>query len=141
MNLLDAAGKRGDAIDLGQAAMKTVPSLALALALAPRLQASGNGDGAAWLLTQAVDVGALSCGDWGVLRESAAFLAAHGRPGESIALYRKLFAIDGIPPAVLSSWLAEGRQVALESRDAAQAAEWEDQISRTVEKSIGSGRP
>ncbi|HEY5080132.1 MAG TPA: TIGR03790 family protein [Opitutaceae bacterium] len=141
MNLLDAAGKNRDAIDLGQAAMREAPSLALALALAPRLQATGNGDAAAWLLNQAADSGPVSSAYWEVLREAAAFLAAHGRPGESIALYRKLFANDSIPPSVLSPWLGEARQVALDSHDAAQAAEWEDQIGRTVEKSVGSVGP
>ena len=141
MNLLDAAGKRRDAVDFGQAEMKRAPSLALALALAPRLMASGNGDGAAWILNQAADSSPVPSGDWEVLREAAAFLAANGRPGESIELYRRLFANDSIPPKVLSPWLAEARQVALDSHDAAQAAEWEDQIGRTVEKSVGSGRP
>ena len=141
MNLLDATGKARDAIALGQAAMREAPSLALALALAQRLQASGNGDAAVWLLNQSADSGPVPPGDWEVLRESAAFLAAHGRPGESIAIFRRLFANDSIPPPVLSHWLAEARQVALDSHDAAQAAEWEDQIGRAAEKSLGSGRP
>jgi uncharacterized protein (TIGR03790 family) len=141
MNLLDAAGKHGDAIETGRAAMKEVPNLALALALAGRLQATGNGDAAAWLVNGASDSVSAACGDWEVLRESAAFLAAHGRPGEAIALYRKLFEIDALPPAVVSSWLVEARQVALDSHDASQAAEWEEQISRTVEKSIAPRKP
>jgi hypothetical protein len=41
---------------------------------------------------------------------------------------------------VRSSWLVEARQVALDSGDAVQAAEWKEEISQAVEKSLSTHR-
>jgi uncharacterized protein (TIGR03790 family) len=140
MNLLDLAGKRRDAIDLGKQAMKSVPNLALALALAERLQLSGNSQEAAWVLSSAADNLGTAPGDWELTREAAAFLAGHKRAAEALELYRKLFQIDAIPPAVESSWLLEASQVALASGEAGQAAEWKEEVRLSVEKSL-AGKP
>jgi tetratricopeptide (TPR) repeat protein len=139
MNLLDASGR--DAVDAGKAAMKTAPNLALALALAKRLQSSGNVDGAAWLVRDAAGSAPSSPGNWELLREAAAFLAANGRSAEAIEVYKKLLEIDAIPPSVRSYWLVEARQVALGAGDAAQAADWQDEIARLVEKSLSGDKP
>jgi uncharacterized protein (TIGR03790 family) len=140
MNLLDAVGKKGDAIDAGKAGMKGAPNLALALAFAQRLQASGNKDQAAWIIRDAADSAGTASDNWEVIREAAVFLASQRRSAEALDLYRKLLLIDSVPPAIRSSLLVEARQVALESGDASQAAEWKEEISRTVEKSL-SGKP
>lgn len=140
MNLLDAAGSAGEAIEQGRAAMKEAPSLALALALAQRLQATGNSEAASWMLRDAAESEPLSSDRWELIREAAAFLSSHERSGEAIELYRRLFSIDAVPPAIRSSWLVEARQVALKSGDSGQAAEWKEEISRTVERSI-AGKP
>ncbi|HXQ80773.1 MAG TPA: TIGR03790 family protein, partial [Opitutaceae bacterium] len=109
MNLLDASGKRVEAIETGKAGMKEVPSLALALALAGRLQASGIGNEAAWMLKDAAGSAGTSSGNWEVIREAAMSLAADGRSAEAIDLFRALFDIDAIPPAIRSPWLVEAR--------------------------------
>jgi len=141
MNLLDAAGKKADAIEAGKAAMKTAPNLALALAVAVRLQSSGNRDGAAWMVRDAAASAPSSSGNWELLREAAAFLAANGRSAEAIEVYKKLLEIDAIPAPVRSYWLVEARQVALGAGDAAQAADWQDEINRMVEKSLSGDKP
>ncbi len=139
MNLLDAAGEKGKAIEEGKAAMKEVPSVALALALAGRLDASGLGEGASWVVRDAAESAGALPGDWEVMREAALFLAAHKRSAEAIELFRRLFAIDAIPSAVRSSWLVEARQVALDAGDTGQAAEWKVETSQAVEKTLSGG--
>jgi len=140
MNILDAAGRTAEAIDAGKAGMKEVPNLALALALAKRLQAAGIGNQAAWMLKDAVESAGTSSGNWEVMREAAMFLADNGRSAEAIDLFRALFDIDAIPPKIRSPWLVEARRVALDAGDTGQAAKWKEEISQAVEKSIG-GKP
>ena len=134
MNLLDAAGKHGDAIAAGRDGMKKVPNLALALALAERLEASGNKDEAAWTVKGALDNADTALGTWELIRESAQLLAVNGRSAEAIDAYRRLFDIDAIPAVARSSWLVEARRVALESGDTAQAADWQQQIDQALDK-------
>jgi uncharacterized protein (TIGR03790 family) len=128
MNLLDAADRKQEAIDLGKSAMKEVPSLALALALAPRLRAAGNGEEATWIVQGAADSADTSASNWELLGEAASFLAANKKAAEAIDLYKKLFAVDAIPPAVKSTWLAEARRIALAGGDTGQAAQWKEEM-------------
>ncbi len=133
MNILHLAGKPLDAIAAGRDGMKHAPNLALALALARRLRASGNTDEPVWIVKGAAVSADAATGNWEVLREAASFLAQVKRPAEAIDVYRKLFAIDMIPLPVKSPWLNEARRVALESGDAGQAAEWNEEAARAVE--------
>jgi uncharacterized protein (TIGR03790 family) len=137
MIALEAAGKPREAIDAGKAGMGEAPDLALGLALAQRLAASGDVDRAAWVVRDAADSAGTSTGDWGLLREAASFLADHGRPAEAIDVYLRLFLIDAIPRAVRTAWLAEARRAALAAGNAAQAAEWEQEMVRVAEKPAG----
>ena len=134
MIALDAAGRPADAIAAGREGMRQVPNLALGLALARRLEASGEGEQAVGLVVEAVRTAGASAGDWALIREAASFLAEHGRTAESIDLYRRLFAISRIPPAVSLPWLQEARTVALAAGDSAQAAEWQSEMTRATEK-------
>jgi uncharacterized protein (TIGR03790 family) len=136
MNLLDAEGSQAEAIEAGRDAMKQVPSLALALAVGSRVAQSGNAEGAAWTVNDAAAAEAMEPDTWELLREAAGFLAAHGKTGEAIGLYRKLFAIDALPVALRTPWLDEARRVALASGDVADAADWREQISRMAEKPL-----
>lgn len=140
MNLLDAVGRKGDAIDAGKAAMKTAPNLALALSLGRLLQASGNKEEAAWTVADAANAAGGSSENWELIREAAVFLGTSGRPAEALDIYRKLFLIEQVPPEMKSHWLVEAREVALSAGEIGQAAEWKDEISRAVEKSLG-GKP
>ncbi len=139
MNLLDAAGRQGEAIEAGRAGMKAVPNLALALALARRLDAEGNGDEPAWLVKAAAETAELSPGNWAMMAEAASFLAGHKRGAEAIELYQRLFLIDALPAAVRYPWLVEARRVALASGDTAQAAEWNGEILQSPGLRLGAG--
>jgi uncharacterized protein (TIGR03790 family) len=132
MNLLDAEDKKQEAINVGKSAMKEVPSLALALALAQRLLASGNGEEATWVVKGAADTADTSASNWELICEGASFLAANKKSAEAIDLYRKLFEVDAIPAAARSAWLAEARRVALEGGDTGQAAEWKEEMGQAV---------
>ncbi len=139
MNLLAAAGRQHEAIEEGRAAMKKVPSLALALALARRVGASGNSDQSVWVVKAAAEAAEPTPGNWEVIREAAQFLTEHRRSAEAIELYRKLLSVDLIPPAVRAPWLEEARSVALEAGDTGQAAEWESEITRSALHAAGAG--
>jgi uncharacterized protein (TIGR03790 family) len=133
MIALEAAGRPADAIDAGKEGMHEAPNLALGLALARRLESSGVRDQAVWWVTEAAQTAGAATGDWALIREAASFLALHGRPSEATDLYRKLFAIDAVPPALRSEWLEEARVAALDAGDPSQAAEWKEEMSRAVE--------
>jgi hypothetical protein len=133
MIALDAAGRQAEAIEAGKAGMHEAPNLALGLALARRLEATGARDQAVWWVGEAAQSAGASAGDWALIREAASFLALHGRPGEATDLYRRLFLIDAIPPALRSDWLEEARVTALDAGDPSQAAEWKAEMSRVVE--------
>lgn len=135
MNLLDAEGKGQQAIDVGKAAMKEVPSLALALAVAGRLQASGITEEATWLVKGAADSADTSYSNWELICEGASFLAANKKSAEAVDLYRKLFAVDSIPLGVRAVWLDQARKVALAGGDFGQAAEWKEELDQA------GGRP
>ena len=128
MNLLDAAGKHAESIAAGKAGMDRSPNLALAMALAGRLEASGNRDEGIWAVSGAAGNSDASLGNWALLHQSAQYLASRKRSAEAIDIYRRLFDIDALPAGVRSSWLAEARNVALDSGDTAQAAEWKQQM-------------
>jgi len=138
MNQLDAAGRKPEAIAVGKTGMKEVPNLALALSLAERLAAAGIENEAIWMLKDAaLSASSASPGNWELMREAAMFLAADGRSAEAIDIFRALFDIDAIPPAVRTPWLVEARLVALEAGDTSQAAQWTEEIGQAAEKPGG----
>jgi uncharacterized protein (TIGR03790 family) len=138
MNLLDAANRKDEAIRVGKAAMKDVPSLALALALAQRLQAAGSVDEAAWVVRAAADSAEATISNWELICEAATLLAANKDYPEAVDLYRKLFANDTIPVAARSAWLAQAREVALKGSDTGQAAEWKEEMDQASAKSASA---
>ncbi len=135
MNLLDSQNQKDLALETGRDAMKETPSLALALALAPRLDAAGLTSQSVWMLKDAVDSAGTAPGDWELMREAGQFLDAHGRSAEAIDMYRKLFENEQLPPANRKLWLAEAYKVALDAGDTGQTAQWKDELARL------SGKP
>ena len=130
MNLMDLEGRPAEAIGLGKMGMRAAPSLALALALARRVQAAGDEEEPVWIIKNAAESADTATGSWELLREAAAFLAGGRHYAEAIALYRRLLAIDMIPPGARAAWLAEARRVALAAGDAGQAAQWGEEVGR-----------
>jgi hypothetical protein len=136
MNLLDAAGNHREAVAVGKEGLKEVPNLALALALAQRLEAAGNTEEAVWAITGVADSLELSTGNWELVCEAAQFLAAHKRAAEAIDLYKRLFATDLIPAAVKGPWIKEARATALKVGDTSTAAEWNAEMAQSAEKAL-----
>ena len=134
MNLLDADGRQTEAIAAGKAGMKAVPSLALALALARRIDATGNKEEATWIIRSATDSTEVSSSGWELVCEAATLLSADKKPAEAIDLYRRLFDSDAIPEAIRSVWLEEASRVAIEGGDTGQAAEWREERGRLDRK-------
>jgi uncharacterized protein (TIGR03790 family) len=133
MITLENLGKAAEAIEAGKEGMREAPNLALGLALARRLEASGVKEQAVWWVTEAARSAGRSTGDWALIREAARFLALNGSPAEATDLYRRLFSIDAVPAEIRSAWLEEARVTALDAGDASQAAEWKEEMSRAVE--------
>lgn len=134
MNLLDAEGRNQAAIDAGRSGMKEAPSMALALALARRIRASGNIEEATSFVAGVIDSADPSTTNWALLHEAAAFLAENKSSDAAVDLYRKLFAVDAIPASVRSVWLDEARRAALDAGDAGQAAEWMAEMTQAAGK-------
>jgi uncharacterized protein (TIGR03790 family) len=134
MNLLDAEGRTQDAINAGKSGMKEVPGMALALALARRIQDVGNTEEATAYVAGVIDSADTSTSNWALLHEAAAFLATNKSANAAVDLYRKLFAVDAIPASVRSMWLDEARHAALDAGDAGQAAEWKAEMSQAGAK-------
>jgi len=131
-------GRPAEAIEAGKEGLRRAPNLALGLALAQRLGASGAREEAVRWLVEAARSAGTAADEWALMRESARFLALHGRPADATDLYRRLFSIDAIPPGVRTEWLEEARVTALDAGDPSQAAEFKEEMSRAVEmKSLG----
>jgi len=137
MNLLGAQGNVHEAVEVGRAALKKTPSLALALALARLVDASGNADKSVWVVKAAAEAAEPVPGNWEPIREAALFLAEHRRSAEAIEIYRKLFSVDALPAEVRSAWIGEARRVALEAGDTGQAAEWKEEVGPAAQAAQG----
>ena len=140
MNLLAAAGKEGQAINEGKAAMREVPSLALALGLAQRLDAAGLEKEAVWTLKEAAESAGSSPEDWELMREAALFLSTRGHSAQAIDILRALFDVDAIPAGIRSAWLRDARRVALDAGDTSQAAQWGEEAGQEPAKPRGAGQ-
>jgi uncharacterized protein (TIGR03790 family) len=140
MNLLDAQGKKAEAVAAGKAAMKRVPSLPLALALAHRLEALGSTDEATWVAQAAAESADVTSANWELIGEAASLVSSNKNSAEAIDLYRRLLEADTIPGPVRLAWLADARSVALRGGDTGQAAEWKEEMDQAADKAA-SARP
>lgn len=124
VRLLEANRKAADAQALLRRETREHPGLALAVALATRLEAGGDVAGAVQALTFAALPKSFRPGEWALARRAAQRLAADGAPGKAVMVYRHLFADETLPPAQRAPWLQEARQAAFAAGDEAQASEW-----------------
>jgi uncharacterized protein (TIGR03790 family) len=138
MNLLDAQGKKPEAVQVGKAGMKQFPSLVLGLALARRLEGLGSVDEATWVAQEAAEGAEVTPANWELIGEAASLVSANKNSAEAIDLYRKLFEADAIPRQARLAWLADARDVALRGGDTGQAAEWKEEMDQTGEKPGGT---
>jgi uncharacterized protein (TIGR03790 family) len=94
---LEALGNDPEALALLRREFAARSSLPLALALADKLEASGDRPGAVAALTAVANGPDLAVGDWGAARAAAQKLAALGSAETARMLYRRLLAVPGLP--------------------------------------------
>jgi hypothetical protein len=137
---MDRAGLSAEALDAGRSGMRSVPSLALAYCLAPRLAAAGQLDEAAKnLLTTAAMPESLAADQWGLLHAAADFLTAQHRLPDALAVYKRLLSIEAIPSGARASWLVDGENAATAAGDSSQANAWKAEIAGAVNKILSGG--
>ncbi|HUR57840.1 MAG TPA: TIGR03790 family protein [Opitutaceae bacterium] len=124
VNVLEAEGRRDEAVALARAAQTSAPSLAIGLALARRLHAGGDNDAAASALGFAGVAKTFAPNEWALAREAAQFLESAGRPRRALEIWQTLLAIPALPAELRAAWLPEARKAALAAKDDAQAEAW-----------------
>jgi uncharacterized protein (TIGR03790 family) len=111
-NLLVRQGQRAEARVLLQGAMRDTPALPLALGLA-RLATADNDDAAvSAALGFAPVLKTVRPEDWGLMREIATLLAAHGARPAALQVYKNLVRIKAPAPDALKLLLTEARDTA-----------------------------
>jgi hypothetical protein len=130
VHLLEAAGKAGDALALLRREAREHPGLAVSVALAARLDSSGDATGAVQALTVAALLTRFRPDDWALVQLAAHRLAEDGAAGKALLVYQHLMADDTLPPVLRAAWLDEARQAAVAAGDPAQAADWGSELEQ-----------
>ncbi|MES1167482.1 MAG: TIGR03790 family protein [Pseudomonadota bacterium] len=129
-HLLETAGKAGAALALLRREAREHPGLPVAVALAARLESTGDATGAAQALTVAALLTKFQPDEWALVRLAAHRLAEDGAAGKALLVYQHLLADGAVPPVMRAAWLDEARQAAVAAGDPAQAAQWGNEIER-----------
>jgi uncharacterized protein (TIGR03790 family) len=138
MALLEAQGRPAEAVSIARAALRGRPGLLpLRLALAERLAKQGNPGEIPELLAPSWKPGALPADQWGLVRETAQFLAATGHPAEAVRVYRRLLALEFLPPAPRARWLVEAIAVGKGANDPAQVERWRKDLDDLAAQTRG----
>ncbi len=136
LRLREGRGEAAQGLAEARAELKLRPNLALAAAVADRLEAAGRRDEAALALESSLPKGPVRPDQWALLREAAARLESCGRPAVAMTAYRSLLDDARVPWYLREPWLVDARRAALAADDGAQAAAWRRELLRLVE-----GRP
>lgn len=129
MRLLDAEGRRDEAISFGVSAQRETPGLAVGVALARWFLERQDKDAAGKALGLAATLPAFSANEWALVREAAQLLYAAERPGRAVELWRALFAAAELPAELRIVWLPEAMASARSAGDAAQAQAWQAELA------------
>lgn len=129
MRLLDAEGRRDEAITWGIAAQRETPGLAVGVALARWFLEREDKDAAGKALGFAATLPEFSANEWAMVREAAQLLGSAGRPGRALDLWRKLFATAALPAELRLAWLPEALASARGAGDGAQAQAWQAELA------------
>ena len=129
MRELDAAKRPDEALALARTAQHDAPSLAVGVALARRLHAGHDDEGAAGALGFVAQVNSFRADEWALVREAALLLEACGRPARAIEIWKNLFGAVELPRELRVAWLSDARSTALVAEDAAQAGAWERELT------------
>ncbi len=104
------------------------PSLPLAVALAKRLRADGDAQGAAGALVEVTTIKTFAVDEWGLAREGAQLLAALGRPSHALEVWRALLAVESLPAALRTAWRSEAIDAAVVAGNVTEADNWRKQL-------------
>ena len=129
MRELELRKRPDEALAAGIAAQRVSPSLAVGLALAQRLQAAGDQDGAGNALGFAATVTTLRPDEWALARACARMLESCGRPARALGLWRVLLAAGTLPRELRVAWLTEASAAAEAAKDTAQRVRWESELA------------
>jgi len=130
--VLDLAGQSEQVLPALQSALKTRPSLALGIAVAQKLQATGQMAAAADVLAPVLRGPVASPGEWGTLADAAALAQACGRPQLAEQGYRRLLGFAGLSTNLRAHWLVDARNAALAANDPSQAERWRRDLDEAV---------
>ena len=125
VNAWVASGRRDEALALARTTQRTVPSLALGLALSRLLSEAGDDDSAANALGFVSLLTTIPTDEWALAREAALQLERLGRPVRAVELWRSLLATESLPRELRVAWLPEAKRAANAAVDLAQAISWE----------------
>jgi hypothetical protein len=125
VQLLESNAKSIEALDLLRRTMAGRPSLAVALALAERLERKGESGGAVGALTYGNKVAEFQPDEWALARLVAVRLEADDARVAAVDLWRKLLADRRLPTDLRNAWLIEARQTALLAGNVEQVAVWD----------------
>lgn len=130
--LMESAGEPVQAMALMRNELGQRPNLALALAIAERLQKAGRTSEAAQVLEPNLPSTPLPADQWGLAHDTARFLAEINHASLAITMYRRIFAVGALPLQLRARWLVEARQTALNAHDPAQGAAWKQALDQVV---------
>ncbi len=124
-NLLEAGGKKDEALALLRREAQSHPGLPVALALAGRLEAAKDLAAAAQALEVAAGRTGFQTDEWALASFAAHRLVADGAASKAVLVYQHLFSDGKLPPELRAAWLDEARLAAVKAGDKLQAADWE----------------
>ena len=139
MHLLDFAHKPAEATLLALSMQSKQPSFAVGFALASRLDAVADHQGAIGALAFAAYLEKFRTDEWGLAHDAAALLETLGASDKATALYRHLLLGQNIPAPVLVPWVREARATALHAGDNEQASIWQKVLGELIMQSAPAG--
>jgi uncharacterized protein (TIGR03790 family) len=128
-HLLENAKRAPEAMTLLRQTAREDPSLAVAVALADRLEAVRGKAEAVQVLSAAPLPAKIRPDEWALVRLIAQRLQHAGAPGAAVKVYQALFSDEDLPRELRAAWLHEAAETAASARDASQAAAWLDELS------------
>lgn len=128
MRQLEGENRGDEATAFARKAQREVPSLAVGVALARRLVATGDGAGAMSGLAFAAQLKSFPTDEWALAREAAQLFEVNGRPARAVDVWRALLSAKEMPRELRVPWLADAKKSALAAKDSAQADAWQKEL-------------
>jgi hypothetical protein len=140
MRLLEAGGKHGEAVAVGEAAQAEGFKLAVALTLADLQAAAGDRDGAARTLEPCVAPSlSVEPREAALLAAAARQLAAIGQAVLAVQAWQRLFEMPQIDDGQRLAWLNSAIEAADAAHDQARVAQWRAKLKELSPPPPGKG--